>query len=82
MRFALTLAALALGGCAQNVIGTVDQMCDSLPPISVSKCDVLSDDTATQIEKDNVAKEVWCGKRQIKHAKSSCSTSQHQSKKA
>lgn len=59
-------------GCSQNIVGTVEQMCDTLPPISVSKCDVLTDDTAREIEADNVAKETWCGIRQIEKKATSC----------
>lgn len=47
-------------------------MCSTLPPISVSKCDVLTDDTAREIEADNVAKETWCGIRQIEKKATSC----------
>lgn len=73
MRIALAFAlALPLGACGSQITGTVEQMCGSLPPVTVSKCDVLTDETAQGIEADNVAKETWCGIRKVERKKTAC----------
>lgn len=36
-------------------------MCSGVPPITTSKCDALTEQTALDIERDTAAKRVWCG---------------------
>lgn len=57
------LLLATLTGCANQLetAGTVKQMCSGVPPISTSRCDVLTDQTALDIERDTAAKRVWCG---------------------
>ena len=63
-RGTLCLLAAMLSGCASQLpelAGTVKQMCTSVPPITTSQCDALTEQTALDIERDTAAKRVWCG---------------------
>ena len=55
-----SIAATAVSGCAQTVTGTTAQMCQDWQQIGVSKKDVLTDQTATEIVGNNRARKVWC----------------------
>jgi hypothetical protein len=68
----LLMLPVLLSACAQNTVATVEQMCSSIRPISVSKCDVLSEQTASEIEADNLSKQAWCGKQEVERRKGSC----------
>lgn len=65
MRSTLTLCALALlTGCATIGPGTEDQVCAGWKPILISQADVLTEETARQIEGHNLNGEAnGCWKR-------------------
>jgi hypothetical protein len=45
--------------------GTVEQICKEWLPISVSKKDVLTQQTGSEIAGGNASNKVWCGPRSI-----------------
>jgi hypothetical protein len=55
----LTYPAL-LTGCANQVVGTAQPTCRAIRTVLVSKDDVLTDGTATQIEANNLARKRLC----------------------
>jgi len=62
------LSAGLLTACAntsETRQGTVDQVCKQWLPLSVSKKDVLTQQTASEIAGSNAANRVWCGNRPI-----------------
>jgi type IV pilus biogenesis protein CpaD/CtpE len=54
------LGAGTVSGCAQTVAGTASQVCETWRPISISKHDKLTDQTAGEIAGNNAARAVWC----------------------
>jgi uncharacterized lipoprotein YajG len=58
-------ALLLLTGCA-NIAETVNPklVCEQWRPVSISKNDKLTTQTATEIAGNNAAQEVYCGKSQ------------------
>ena len=45
--------------------GTVDQVCKQWLPTSISKKDILTQQTAAEIAGNNAANRVWCGVRPV-----------------
>ena len=58
----ISLAPL-LTGCAHQTTGTTAQMCETWRDVSVSKKDVLTKETASEIAGNNVSRSVWCTKK-------------------
>lgn len=52
---------IAASGCAQSVAGTAEQVCQTWRIVTVSKKDVLTDETKKEIVGNNAARETWCG---------------------
>lgn len=61
MRMAM-IAVLALGGCATVPVATVAPVCGAVSTVFISKEDILTEGTATQIEANNLARAKLCGK--------------------
>jgi hypothetical protein len=62
------LSAGLLTACAntsETRQGTVDQVCKQWLPTSISKKDILTQQTAAEIAGSNAANRVWCGNRPI-----------------
>ena len=53
-------AATASAGCAQTVAGTAAHVCDTWQPVTISKQDKLTDETARGIAGNNAARQAWC----------------------
>jgi hypothetical protein len=61
------LLSVTAAGCSSGIPGIEPTyVCHSWLPISVSRKDVLTDETAKQIAGNNAAAEVWCGERPIR----------------
>ena len=61
LAISLAIAATAsLSGCAQDIAGTVPQMCQDWREIGVRKADQIGPDTSREIVGNNVARDVWC----------------------
>jgi hypothetical protein len=59
-RLTLALALLVpLSGCAKQIVVTADALCKSWKHQTVSKRDVLTQDTAAGIEGNNKARPEW-----------------------
>jgi hypothetical protein len=56
------LLPLSLMGCSQSTVEIADSpaLCRSWKPVTVSKNDVLTRQTAEEIAANNAAQEVWC----------------------
>jgi hypothetical protein len=68
LKLGALLSALSLTACENTKeirAGTIKQICDQWLPQSVSKKDVLTQETAAGIAGNNAANEVWCGDRPI-----------------
>ena len=59
------LLSVTLPACSNDIVGTKEAVCRSWLPISVSRKDVLTPRTASEIAGNNAAAEVWCGQRPI-----------------
>lgn len=53
-------AAIASSGCSQTIAGTAQQMCEQWQIVTVSRKDVLTDETKRGIVGNNAARETWC----------------------
>lgn len=65
LKLALLLSALVpLGGCVKEVVPTasVKPFCPAIKNICIKDADVLTEDTATAIEGNNLARAKLCGK--------------------
>jgi hypothetical protein len=65
---AALLSVLPLTACestSEIKAGTVQQVCRTWLPISVSRKDTLTPQTAAEIAGNNEAAKVWCGPRSI-----------------
>jgi hypothetical protein len=56
------LTALLLAGCATQPVATVAPICGAMRTVWVSKDDVLTPPTASQIEGNNLAYSKLCGR--------------------
>lgn len=54
------LVALLSGCASQDIVATVEPACKLLCPVTVSKNDRLTDQTASQIEGNNAARDSMC----------------------
>ena len=59
------LLSVTLPACSGDISATKEAVCQSWLPISVSRKDVLTTRTASEIAGNNAAAEVWCGQRPI-----------------
>ena len=58
--FCATIAAIAISGCASNPnLANAKQLCLDWREISVSKHDSLTQETASQIEGNNLSRKNW-----------------------
>jgi hypothetical protein len=64
---ALLLCALALlPGCAKTIVATAQPSCRSVLSVTIDNEDWLTEQTAQQIEANNLARERLCGKKKRK----------------
>lgn len=62
MKLIIPLAALMLGACApQSYVATVEPVCGSLKTVYITKDDVLVEQTASDLEHNNIALGTLCG---------------------
>ena len=65
---AILILALALGGCVTTPVATVQPVCGTpgapgaIRTVWISKDDVLTEQTASQIEANNLARTKLCGR--------------------
>lgn len=57
------IAAIASAGCSQTIAGTASQVCETWRPVTISKHDKLTDQTAKEIAGNNAARETWCSQK-------------------
>ena len=59
--YAIALAVLALlPGCASQLVATAEPFCDAAKPVCISRADILTEGTASQIEKNNAGLQEIC----------------------
>lgn len=63
MMLSVVGVAIANSGCSQTVAGTAAHVCETWKIVTVSKKDVLTDQTKREIAGNNAARETWCGEK-------------------
>lgn len=56
----LLTCLVPLAGCSQSIVATAEPTCRAIKRVLVSKDDVLTEGTATQIEANNLARKRLC----------------------
>jgi len=54
------LLSVSLAGCSSNIAGTASQVCQTWKIVTISKKDVLTPQTSSEIAGNNAARETWC----------------------
>lgn len=57
---AIVVIAMASSGCSQTIAGTAAHVCETWRPVTISRHDKLTDQTAREIAGNNAARETWC----------------------
>lgn len=63
MRYILIMAAALVAGCTTKYVATPKPFCAAVTPVCVSKDDQLTEETASQIEANNLGSASACKKR-------------------
>lgn len=63
----LSIAGIAVSGCARTIEGTVAQICgpNNWQEIGTRKADKITDDTAREIVGNNKARAAWCSQKKV-----------------
>lgn len=56
----IVCVSTVVGGCSQTIAGTAAHVCETWRPVTISKHDKLTDQTAREIAGNNAARETWC----------------------
>jgi hypothetical protein len=67
IKFSLAAAlSVLVCGCATKYVATAAPSCRALQSVTIDNDDWLTEDTASQIEANNLAREKLCGKKKRK----------------